>query len=452
MTIIVNSFGKTVDEALRQSLRNALEQVYGLFISSKTNVINDKLIIDKIVSVSNGNILNYKILNQFQFPNGNWSITTKVIVSINNLTSFVESNGVTVEFKGNLFSLNIEQQILNEQAEIQSITNMISLLHEWMQTSFDYSIKVDEPKSIDSENKNWEIPIEVSAYANNNMDVCYNYMLNTLKALSLNSEEVAFYKKINKNIYQVNIGYDTFYLRKETAFNTLISFLSNWSFYVSGFIVKNGIENTTGIYHYNSTNEYKEGNLKINLAGRILKNNKIIKERYTSGEILEFEVYDGYHRKGITSIIFPKSGEVVGRYAWKDSKTLEQIEKITNYTVTSASIRSNFKEGGYVIYENNGHGLVISTIDMGELRYDEAVDKSKELILNGYNDWRLPNDDESRLVLQFLYPEDKNYRNLCAYWALRNQYGQYRKISYSIGQSEESRNDVKHFTRYVRVF
>ena len=52
VTIIVNSFGKTVDEALRQSLRNALEQVYGLFISSKTNVINDKLIIDKIVSVS----------------------------------------------------------------------------------------------------------------------------------------------------------------------------------------------------------------------------------------------------------------------------------------------------------------------------------------------------------------------------------------------------------------
>jgi hypothetical protein len=49
---------------------------------------------------------------------------------------------------------------------------MVGLLHEPMQTSFDYTIKSSEPKSLDAENKNWEISLKVTATANKNIDFC----------------------------------------------------------------------------------------------------------------------------------------------------------------------------------------------------------------------------------------------------------------------------------------
>ena len=52
-TIVVTGQGKTKYEAQQNALRNAIEQAFGAFISSKTEVLNDSLVKDEIVSVSN---------------------------------------------------------------------------------------------------------------------------------------------------------------------------------------------------------------------------------------------------------------------------------------------------------------------------------------------------------------------------------------------------------------
>lgn len=70
VTLVVNGHGKTQDEARQNALRSAIEQAFGAFISSKTEILNDKLIKDEIVSVTNGNIQNYEVINEVQIPNG----------------------------------------------------------------------------------------------------------------------------------------------------------------------------------------------------------------------------------------------------------------------------------------------------------------------------------------------------------------------------------------------
>jgi len=234
VTITVSGSGKTQEDAKQSALRSAIEQAFGAFISSKTEILNDQVVADQIASVANGNIQSFSILNESQLPDGSWGVTLKALVSVSKLTSFVESKGIAIEIKGGMFALNIKQQLLNEQGEIKAVSEMVGLLHEPMQISFDYTIKSGKPKSLDAESKNWEIPLVVTASTNKNIDFCANYCIKTLAALSLSSEEVTSYKSLNKAVFPVVINYNgvakIFYLRKQSSINALNTLTSQWAF------------------------------------------------------------------------------------------------------------------------------------------------------------------------------------------------------------------------------
>jgi hypothetical protein len=218
VSITSSGSGKTLEDAKQAALRSSTEQAFGAFISSKTEMFNDQVVADQMASVSSGNIKSYEVLNESQLPDGSWGVTLKTIVSVDKLTSFVEAKGIAIEIKGGMFALNIKQQLLNEQGEIKAVSEMVGLLHEPMQISFDYVIKSSDPKSLDAESKNWEIPLVVTATTNKNIDFCANYCIKTLAALSLSSEEVTSYQSLNKTVFPVVINYNgvakTFYLRK----------------------------------------------------------------------------------------------------------------------------------------------------------------------------------------------------------------------------------------------
>ena len=208
VTLTVSGTGKTLEEAKQIALRIAISQTFGAFISSKTELLNDNLITDQITSITNGNIQSFEIINEIQLPNGNWGTTIKAKVSINKLTSFVESKGIIAEIKGGLFALNIKQQILNEEGEEKAICDMVSLLNEPMQQAFDFDIKSSDPKSIDTESKNWVVPLKVTVKTNKNIDIIANYFIKTLSALSLTNLDVETYKSLNKSIYPVYAFYN----------------------------------------------------------------------------------------------------------------------------------------------------------------------------------------------------------------------------------------------------
>ena len=128
VTLTVSGQGKTQDEAKQVALRSAIEQAFGAFISSKTEILNDNLVKDEIVSVTNGNIQKFDVLSEVQIPDGGYATTLKAVVSVTKLTSFCESKGVEVEFKGALFAFNINQQKINEQNEIKAINDIINVV------------------------------------------------------------------------------------------------------------------------------------------------------------------------------------------------------------------------------------------------------------------------------------------------------------------------------------
>ena len=360
VTITSSGSGITLEEAKQSALRSATEQAFGAFISTKTEILNDQLVADQMASVSSGNIKSFEILNQDQLPDGRWGVTLKTIVSVDKLTSFVQAKGITVEVKGGMFAFNIKQQLLNEQGEIKAVAEMVGLLHESMQISFDYDIKSSDPKSLDAESKNWEIPLRVTATCNQNIDFCANYFKKTLSSLSLTSTEVETYKSLNKEVFPINFSYTgkniTFYLRKETSINIVKSLLYNWDFYTRLFTVQSGLD-----------------------------------ESFGNGESKLFKITDIRNK---TSVSYPGVGDVAGSFTWSDKRTLSQIEQMTGYKVKPRGVVSQFKHGGFVVYEENGHGLVAAITDLGSMDLNTAKTACDELILNGYSDWHLPSKEE----------------------------------------------------------
>ena len=371
VSITSSGSGKTLEDAKQAALRSATEQAFGAFISSKTEMFNDHVVAYQMASVSSGNIKSFSILNESQLPDGSWGVTLKALVSVDKLTSFVEAKGIAIEIKGGMFALNIKQQLLNEQGEIKAVSEMVGLLHEPMQISFDYVIKSSDPKSLDAESKNWEIPLVVTATTNKNIDFCANYCIKTLAALSLSTEEVTSYQSLNKAVFPVVINYNgvakTFYLRKQSSINALNTLTSQWAYYTRLFTVQSGMDESNGngegrIHDFSSSSRKNQNGIPI------INNDKTIN--------------------------FLTTGQQAATFSWQDKRTLSQIEQMTGYKVKPRGVVSQFKHGGFVVYEENGHGLVAAITDLGYMDWNSAKTACDELILNGYSDWHLPSEEE----------------------------------------------------------
>ena len=229
VTLTVSGQGKTQDEAKQVALRSAIEQAFGAFISSKTEILNDNLVKDEIVSVTNGNIQKFDVLSEMQLPNGGYATTLKVVVSVVKLTSFVESKGVEVEFKGGLFAVNIKMQKLNEDAELSTMKNLAIISKDIAFNSFDYKLVVNNPKSVNGDNNQWDVEFETTAKFNKNIDILYKYIDEQLPLFVLSKSDIKEYRNLNKSIYQIIYKNQNYYLRNKNSvvlFNSIADFIN----------------------------------------------------------------------------------------------------------------------------------------------------------------------------------------------------------------------------------
>ena len=109
ITLVTSGTGDTKEEATKNALRSALEQTYGAFVSANSQVVNDELVKDEIVSISTGNIVSYEELS---FIDSNpKQVTVSAVVSISRLQSYAQNKGMSAELAGNTFAMNMRIDI-----------------------------------------------------------------------------------------------------------------------------------------------------------------------------------------------------------------------------------------------------------------------------------------------------------------------------------------------------
>jgi hypothetical protein len=220
VTLLVTGQGKTTDEANDNALRSAIEQAFGTFISSKTEVLKDNLIKDEIISVSNGNIQKYDLVSSQRLLNGFYENTLKATVSIAKLTAFSESKGLSVEFKGGLFAANILLKELYDKNELIAWQNTKGTVYNFIKNGFDYSIEASSPVLL--KGNIYKVPLLVTSKFNSNCITALNIIYDFMKASSMSASEAEDYINLGKKVYPLIIAitkekYGKFYFRNEVV-------------------------------------------------------------------------------------------------------------------------------------------------------------------------------------------------------------------------------------------
>lgn len=259
VTLTVIGHGINSEKAKTAALRNAIEQAYGVFISSKTELLNDDLIKDEIVSISNGNIEHFEVLSETKMADGNYSNVVKATVSIAKLTKFCENKGMTCELKGALFAANAKIQMLNKQSEEFAFKNLYDVAIELGKNIYDYNMTVSEPqvnkgyvKEYSSGNatlkfieNSFYVNVYVKSKLNKNLNNIVSIFEKTLKSISLSESEKSNLKGLGLEIYQLQFNGSLYLVRSSITIQILEKlFLQNTlRYYASKFYVSNGVNN-----------------------------------------------------------------------------------------------------------------------------------------------------------------------------------------------------------------
>ena len=141
ITLIVTSDGTNKDEAIKNTLRTAIEQAYGVFVSANTDILSDELVKDEIVTISSGNIKKFEeiaVVNE-----SDKVITTlKIIVSKGKLLSYAKSKGSECELDGDAIFADIQLQELYKHNEEKLFENLCAELEHLFLNGYDYKVNV----------------------------------------------------------------------------------------------------------------------------------------------------------------------------------------------------------------------------------------------------------------------------------------------------------------------
>lgn len=200
-TVTVQSIGSTEEEATHQALRSAIEQTFGTFVSANTTILNDELVRDDIISISNGNIKHYDKLSVISMPDGNIVVTVKATVSVNKLISYAKSKGSRAEFEGQSYAANVKYMKLrakNAEELLRSTADQIDILAKDM---FDFSLNLGEPRKEDDE---WTFPSSVILCSNITTHNVVELLKKVLNALSITEEEYSAFNNAGISAYHAS--------------------------------------------------------------------------------------------------------------------------------------------------------------------------------------------------------------------------------------------------------
>lgn len=243
ITLVVSADGTTKEEATKLALRSAIEQAYGTFVSANTTLLNDELVKDEIVTVSSGNVKEYKEIASNVMPDGKTFVTLQATVCISKLVSYAQSKGAETEFAGATFAMNMKMKELNKQNEMKALQNLLVQVKELIPISFEKRLIIQDPKLIDqtiigdwrkdgykmawnstdpideknvkqsidrwlaNADESYLMTMQLQFIPNSNMGILEWLIHSTLSSLSLTENEIDEYEKYNMKTYNFTVRY-----------------------------------------------------------------------------------------------------------------------------------------------------------------------------------------------------------------------------------------------------
>lgn len=212
VTLVISGSGATKQDATHAALRNAIEQAYGVFVSAHTEILNDSLVRDEIITIASGNVYSYHELGASVLPNGNHEVTLQATLSAQKLVAYAQSKGASCELVGGAnfaasYTANIQLIRLNQQNTEKAFENLKKQLLQIATQSeiVGFRLNVGEPQVRDSyaEVLECNLSIKTEAYWKQGALQFVELMSNTLNALRLTPEQIEQLNRYKMSSYPV---------------------------------------------------------------------------------------------------------------------------------------------------------------------------------------------------------------------------------------------------------
>jgi len=204
VTLVVSGDGATKEEATHVALRSAIEQAFGCFVSANTEILNDSVVKDEIVTISNGSISSYEEINVTELDSALLSITLRATVSVNKLISYAKSKGSSCELSGALLTQEKRMLEMNIANTKKALNHLFTLVNEFVEKNDLYTYTLDiQNVQIDG------LAIgKITCKRNENGDNLIKMMDNYLSSISIDEKQVEHLEKIGFEVPNVKIFYD----------------------------------------------------------------------------------------------------------------------------------------------------------------------------------------------------------------------------------------------------
>ena len=187
-TVVAFGTGANQTDALYNAKLNAMDQIFGTFISTKTVISNDSIVMNNVISITNGQITNYEILKTDKTENG-YIITIKVTTNLQNLVAFCKSIGVDSYIQGIMFSDILATKLKNKENEIKVLNSFLETFKKEIPTLFDYSISTSDPIKA-SNSDNFLIKIDCEFVLNKNYNSILNVLIDLINQIGIKEIEL----------------------------------------------------------------------------------------------------------------------------------------------------------------------------------------------------------------------------------------------------------------------
>jgi hypothetical protein len=194
LTLFVNGQGKTFEDAKSNCFRNAIEQAFGFYISSKTEILKDSLIKDEIISTSSGNIQEFDIISNLQLKNGTFLVSMNVVVSKSQLVNFCSKKAISLDFDATSLAASARLNNLYAENELRIIKTLEKELDMLLAEPFEFKMSYQLPKAKNGNNYTFNIPVDVDVCISDNFTNGLNYIMSALENVSvkLSKKDAAF--------------------------------------------------------------------------------------------------------------------------------------------------------------------------------------------------------------------------------------------------------------------
>ena len=208
VTLVVSGDGATKEEATHVALRSAIEQAFGCFVSANTEILNDSLVKDEIVTISNGSISSYEEINVTELDSVLLSVTLRATVSVNKLISYAKSKGSSCELSGALLTQEKRMLEMNIANTKKALNHLFTLVNEFVAKNDLYTYTLDiQNVQIDGLVKGFII-----CKLNENGDNLIKMMNNYLSSISIDEKQVEHLEEIGFEVPYIGIAAEANYI------------------------------------------------------------------------------------------------------------------------------------------------------------------------------------------------------------------------------------------------